>query len=229
MGKDEKMWELDELIADVTPLILFPWWKEANKGIWYLEGGLFAKNVCDGELFSFGPDPLVNSTSTNETEKGFADVFYEDFVEAMGDVTVQQRVKTLLILKAINDYNLSERFGIGKLSKITFKESKKNDMEKEDISDGDYVIGLDFFNRDYEMVTEQGSVSRPVRSTSHFWHEALYRICRHVINPSQKGPIVQPSDSSVDSLNPQFRTEAEEFLKTFIKRKVDYLSSDSDD
>ena len=103
-------------------------------------------------------------------------------------------------------------------------------MEKEDISNGDYVIGLDFFNRDYEMVTAQGSVSRPVRSTSHFWHEALYRICRHVINPSQKGPIVQPSDSSVDSLNPQFRTEAEEeFLKTFIKRKVDYLSSDSDD
>lgn len=113
----------------------------------------------------------------------------------MDDLTIQQRVKTLLILRAISDHNLSEAFGVGNLPPIILRESKippegevliaKDGNYLEIGGNGQYIIGLNFSRKapEYVAVTASPIAKHIVKgiklvysTESSFLSEAMHHI-----------------------------------------------------
>lgn len=107
----------------------------------------------------------------------------------MDDLTIQQRVKTLLILRAISDHNLSEAFGVGNLPPIILRESKIPPEGEVLIAkvggNGQYIIGLNFSRKapEYVAVTASPIAKHIVKgiklvysTESSFLSEAMHHI-----------------------------------------------------
>ena len=112
------------------------------------------------------------------------------FCVAMDDPTVQQRMKSLLILRAITDRGLNGTFGVGKLQKIALVESNRDYLDDSQFDyghDGQYVIELDF----------SGDVTL---SKLRFFKKAMHRIYHNVIDPWQAGPVHESSRRDNDVL-----------------------------
>lgn len=199
---------LDKL--DILPMILDRW--EGGEFDWMDAFG--KRNHSNfGDLFSMkpavipnekGPDPkrshrgLVSYSCTWRLDIPFVGWVLNEFCVAMDDPTVQQRIKSLLILKAITDRELSAAFGVGKLDKIIVVESNEGNYLRPGDEDGQYLIGLDVSKKDdseYVIVqidkSNQLEESQVALSTkSPFFNEAMHRIYHYVIAPWQLSPVM---------------------------------------
>lgn len=245
---------LDKLIQDILPLILKGW--EGHEMNWI--DPLYSSS---GHHFDFdnlfgvvpamipneiGPKPershrgLLPYSYAWRTDIPFVGWVLNEICVAMDDPTVQQRIKSLLILRAITDRELNDAFGVGKLDKIIVVESNEGNYLRPGDGDGQYIIGLDVSkNNDPEYVIVQKDKSNPLEKSlvalstkPRFFNEAMHRIYHYVIAPWQLSPVMPTSwkfDDSAALLNPwsspQMRNKAGELLTSWYHEPLNPAKS----
>lgn len=199
-------------------------------------------NPLTGQLYTYvNPSEQESPQVHSENLKSLAGEFKGIFKELISNYTFQQRIKTLLILRKITELNLSENFGIEKLSTIGLIKNNGNESDgTSKLSDGIYRVSISN-DQVMNMQTDLGYHTVMKAKTPHpdplpeknwnsavlFLHE-LTHIYHMIIGDPVAYPVKELSwdfDDVIRLLNPwcceEPQKRAKELLKKYCDKEVD--------